>query len=178
MFMSHLFRFKGYPAHFLQIGAYTGDATEWLFDNILTHPESTLTDVDTWEGSDEPEHKTMDWKSVEDFYTDRHQSKIDSGRLRKLKMTSDEYFYTFPEEKYDFVYIDGDHKAATVLRDGLNTLNVIKTGGIIGFDDYTWTMNRGPAFDPKPAIDAVRLCFSDRLVTLELGSQAWLQAIN
>jgi hypothetical protein len=30
---------------FLQIGAYTGDATEWIMDNIITDKTSWLTDV-------------------------------------------------------------------------------------------------------------------------------------
>jgi hypothetical protein len=44
---------------FLQIGAYTGDASTWLLDNILTDPTSFLVDVDTWAGSDEKIHKTL-----------------------------------------------------------------------------------------------------------------------
>ena len=39
--------------NFLQLGAFTGDASVWLLDNILTHPSSHLTDVDTWQGSNE-----------------------------------------------------------------------------------------------------------------------------
>jgi hypothetical protein len=33
----------------LQIGAYTGDATKWMVENILKQPHSFLVDVDTWE---------------------------------------------------------------------------------------------------------------------------------
>ena len=35
----------------LQIGAYCGDASEWLLTNVLTARHSWLVDVDTWEGS-------------------------------------------------------------------------------------------------------------------------------
>ncbi len=45
---------------FLQIGTYTGDASVWLRENVLTNPTSYLTDVDTWEGSDEAVHKEWD----------------------------------------------------------------------------------------------------------------------
>ena len=45
---------------FLQIGAFTGDASVWLVDNILTQKNSVLEDVDIWTGSDEEEHKDMD----------------------------------------------------------------------------------------------------------------------
>ena len=37
--------------HFLQLGAYTGDASVWMAENILTGSNCMLMDVDTWEGS-------------------------------------------------------------------------------------------------------------------------------
>ena len=38
---------------FLQLGAYTGDASVWMAQNILTGSDCILIDVDTWEGSQE-----------------------------------------------------------------------------------------------------------------------------
>jgi hypothetical protein len=68
-FYMHLLRnFAGKPIRSLQIGAYTGDASVWLYENLLTHPESVLIDVDTWEGSDEPVHHQMNWSTVENLY--------------------------------------------------------------------------------------------------------------
>jgi len=53
-FEKHLLPFVGQEGlHFLQLGVYTGDATEFLCKNILTGKNSWLHDVDTWEGSDE-----------------------------------------------------------------------------------------------------------------------------
>jgi hypothetical protein len=46
---------------FLQLGAYTGDASLWLLDNVLTGQNSILIDVDTWQGSDEEVHKQMNF---------------------------------------------------------------------------------------------------------------------
>jgi predicted O-methyltransferase YrrM len=44
-----------------------------------------------------------------------------------------------PFKNYDFIYIDGDHSEDAVYNDGVNALNLIKSGGIILFDDYYWT---------------------------------------
>jgi predicted O-methyltransferase YrrM len=173
-FWSQLTPYAGLELHCLQIGAYTGDATDWLFKNILTDPASTLIDVDTWEGSDEPSHKEMNWQSVEEVYDSRHSELIKSGRLIKKKMTSDEFFAT-NTAKFDFIYIDGDHKAESVLKDGINAVACAKPHAIIAFDDYMWSQHKGPAHDPKPAIDAIRLCYSDRFITLEMGLQVWLR---
>ena len=36
---------------FLQLGVFTGDASVWMLENILTGSNCQLHDVDTWEGS-------------------------------------------------------------------------------------------------------------------------------
>jgi predicted O-methyltransferase YrrM len=172
-FEKYLLPYQGQEVSFLQIGAYTGDATEWLFANVLTNPSSTLTDVDTWEGSDEPAHEQLDWLNVEGTYDLRTLNFQNEKRLIKNKMMSDNFF-TNDDKKYDFIYIDGDHKASSVLQDGINAIARIKPGGIIAFDDYQWSLGKGPAFDPKPAIDAIRLCYSDSLTVFDLGLQAWM----
>jgi predicted O-methyltransferase YrrM len=158
----------------LQIGAYTGDATKWLFTNAFKNVNSTLTDVDTWEGSEEPAHAEMDWHSVEDTYDLKTLSYQNESRLYKEKMTSDEFFkkntYSF-----DFIYIDGDHKAMSVLKDGMNALLCLKPNGILAFDDYMWSLGKGPEFDPKPAIDAILACAQSQFTVLEIGLQVWLQ---
>ncbi len=174
-FEKHLRPYVGDELNCLQIGAYTGDATKWLFDNILTHPNSSLTDVDTWQGSDEPAHKELDWLGVEATYDEKVKEHLASGRLIKKKMNSFDFFHQPIHKRFDFIYVDGDHKASSVLMDGINSLNVLSRGGILVFDDYTWSMQKGPAFDPKPAIDAIRLCYSDVLTTLEMEHQVWLQ---
>lgn len=175
-FKRNLGHLSGRPIKVLQIGAYTGDATEWLINNLLTHPDSTLTDVDPWTGSDEPAHHDMNWGSVEDFYLERHKDSIESGKLIRHKMMSDDFFATVgKDEKYDVIYVDGDHKASTVLRDGANAILHLKDGGIIGFDDYNWTLGRGPAFDPRPAIDAVFICNQDILQVIDIGYQFWVK---
>lgn len=171
-FEKYLLTFSGKKISALQIGAYTGDATEWLMLNVLTSPESSLVDVDTWEGSDERAHKEMNWNSVESVYDSRIE--VYGARVCKNKTTSDEFFET-NNALYDFIYIDGDHTAAAVLKDGVNAVKFIAPGGIIAFDDYLWRSGKGAAYDPYPAINAIMLCFSDKFDVIEAGLQVWLK---
>ena len=175
-FEKYLAPLKGSPIKCLQLGAYTGDATEWMFKNVLTHPEATLIDVDTWEGSDEDVHKSMDWSSVEDVYTSRHQDKIDSGKLKKYKGTTDDFFQS-PEgaQRFDFIYVDADHEAGSTLKDGMNALYRMNPGGILAFDDYTWTSGKGSWADPKPAVNAIMTCYPHITTILNIGAQVWLR---
>lgn len=163
------------PISALQVGAYTGDATVWLFENLLSRNEnSSLVDVDTWGGSDEPEHKAMDWQSVESVYDSKTNHYLESGKLCKVKSTSDEFFDT-NEATYDFIYIDGDHTAAAVLKDGVNAVKFINPKGILAFDDYMWRSGRGASYDPYPSIDAIMTAFQSDFETMEVGLQVWLR---
>jgi hypothetical protein len=89
-------------------------------------------------------------------------------------MTSDEFFKKNPYS-FDFIYIDGDHKAMSVLKDGMNALLCLKPNGILAFDDYMWSLGKGLEFDPKPAIDAILACAQSQFTVLEIGLQVWLQ---
>jgi predicted O-methyltransferase YrrM len=175
-FAAHLSRYNNQKVDFLQLGAYTGDASLWLLENVLTHPESTLTDVDTWEGSDEPEHKEMQWKNVEETYNSKNAKWIQSKKIIKKKMTTDEFFLE-NNKQFDFVYVDADHTAISTLVDGLNGFKALKRGGILAFDDYQWGQVLEPKLRPQPGIDAFLVCYKNKATVLEHGLQVWLQKI-
>jgi predicted O-methyltransferase YrrM len=118
----------------------------------------------------------MDWTSVEDVYTTRHQELINSGRLKKRKETTDDFFQSLEgSQSFDFIYVDADHEAASVLKDGLNALYRINPGGILAFDDYTWASGKGSWADPKPAVDAILKCYPHKTTVLDIGAQVWLR---
>lgn len=173
-FSKHLNLFKDKEINCLQIGTYTGDATMWLFNNILTNTQSTITDVDTWGGSDEEVHKKMDWNEVEELYDSRTEQFREDGRLVKVKNTSDNFFLENPRV-FDFIYVDGDHTAMATLKDGLNAFKVLKPGGILAFDDYTWSSGTGDIMkDPKPGIDAFLLFHKKNISVIEINWQVWV----
>lgn len=178
LFTHSLGEFVDKPTKFLQIGAYTGDASRWLLDNVLTHPEATLTDVDTWEGSDEQAHHVLDWSEVEQHYTSRVSTEISSGKLRKIKSTSAEYFTNF-DDMYDFIYVDGDHTGIGVLADGMDAYDCLNVGGILAFDDYGWNPeNLERHLTPAPAIDAIAILYVGKLQAIHVGYQVWFRKIS
>ncbi len=175
IFNRHLFSKRMEEIHCLQIGAYKGDASAWLMENILIHPKSTLTDVDTWGGSNEVAHDVLDWDEVEQAYDAQTSAYVESGRIIKKKMTSDEFFKLKDSKTlYDFIYIDGDHEAAPVLKDGVNAIDALKIGGILAFDDYQWDAGKGLPYKPRPAIDAIMICYANRVTVVEIDLQVWL----
>jgi predicted O-methyltransferase YrrM len=170
-FERHLAQFKGKPVQFLQIGAFTGDASVWMLENILTHAHATLTDVDTWRGSDENSHHAMDFEDVYSVYTDKTKR---YENVHVFRETSDSFFES-NNMNYDFVYIDGDHTAFGVMRDGMNAFDCLNVGGIIAFDDYHWSEGRGNFYEPRPAVDAFFNITRDKIKVIEIGWQVWIQ---
>jgi predicted O-methyltransferase YrrM len=176
-FASQLYKFKDVKVDFLQLGAYTGDATKWLFENVLTHPESTLTDVDTWEGSDEEAHKQINWQSVESVYDEKNSQWLAEGRLIKKKMTTDEFFAS-NDKQFDFVYVDADHTAMAVLKDGIHGYDYLKVNGILAFDDYRWGAHLPVKDRPQAGVDAFRVAHWNKTSLLEANQQVWLKKIS
>lgn len=173
-FQKHLLGLKDQPIRALQIGAYTGDASVWIAENVLHHEDSVLVDVDTWLGSDEPVHHGMDWSSVETIYDLKTVQWRDKRKIVKYKSTSD-YFFKNNLEQYDFIYIDGDHTSYGVIKDAVNAYEVLKDGGIIAFDDYEWRGGTHPHLRPKKAIDAFLDIYRDRVVVLTHSYQCWIK---
>jgi predicted O-methyltransferase YrrM len=155
------------PLRALQIGTYTGDATEWLIDNCEIE---YLDDVDTWEGSEEKAHDQIDFTSVEDYY----DSRFKDPRITKNKMTSDEFFNR-PHRTYNFIYIDGDHTALQTALDGLNAFKLLEKGGVMAFDDYLWNYNGDPFLEPKRGVDAFLAVCEGQYTIIESGYQLWIE---
>ena len=157
---------------FLQIGVFTGDASVWLMENILTQKDSVLEDVDTWAGSDEAEHNDMDFSDVEKTYDEKVAS---YKNIIKYKTDSTSYLKSLEVPTFDFIYIDGDHTAEGVLRDAVLSWRLLNPGGIIAFDDYTWIDPRGIAYQPKWSIDTFVTIVKEDSEILTVNSQVWLK---
>jgi predicted O-methyltransferase YrrM len=170
--------FQGRPGRFLQIGAYTGDASLWLYDNLLkNNTGSTLVDVDTWEGSDEKVHHQMNWVTVETVYDAKTLAGRSQRKILKYKGTSDSFFKN-NRELYDFIYVDGDHTAYGVMKDATAAYECLKVGGILAFDDYSWSGADDLADRPQMAINAFMQIYRKRVTLIHKGYQLWVKKLG
>jgi len=160
---------------FLQLGAYTGDASLWLAENILTGNYSYLLDVDTWEGSDELDHKSMDFDDVYKTYCNKVYNIECIGCYR---ISTKEFLCSKWNEKevYNFIYIDADHTTVGVLLDAELSWPLLKSGGIMSFDDYTWGHESGdPRLAPMVGIDLFLHRHQGEYELLAKNTQVWLR---
>ena len=161
--------------HALQLGAFSGDASVWILENLLRHSGSTLTDVDTWQGSDETPHHELDFSEVEALYDERVAPF--RAKVKKNKATTQGFFDTNPIGVFDFIYIDADHTASGVLSDAVRSHPLLKPGGIMAFDDYGWHSGIGQYEEPKAGVDAFLSAYGNKYLVLGVGWQFWLRKL-
>lgn len=174
-FNKHLSQYKHLSnLNFLQIGAYTGDASKWILENILTNNTSILTDIDTWQGSEEQAHKTFNWQEIEQLYDSRMSKFSNSRKYRGLSIS----YLKSCDSKFDFIYIDGDHTASGVYQDAIFSFPLLKNQGIMAFDDYLWKHETGDlTLEPKLGIDKFLVEYKHDIKVLTHSYQIWIQKL-
>ena len=157
---------------FLQIGVFTGNASVWLLDNILTDPSSLLVDIDPWCGN-LPHESNYNWDDIQEAY--KEQTASHSKKLQSHKAFSGDWLKANREVKYDFIYIDGDHLPESVALDADLSWDLLKSGGVLAFDDYEWDHPDGTDKNPKPAIDAWLAKHENEIEIFRKGWQIWIR---
>lgn len=160
---------------FLEIGSFQGRSTIWLLENILTNDTSTITCIDTFEGS--IEHTILfenDIKNLFDIFS--HNISKYKNKVNIIKDKSQTALKLI-DEQYDFIYIDGDHKASYVIEDAILSFSLLKKGGIMIFDDYLWFGMKKYIDNPKLAIDAFLEIYADKITVLYKDYQVIIEKI-
>lgn len=155
----------------LEIGSYEGRSTVWIIENMLTE-NGTLICIDTWAGGED--HSGIDFSAVENrFENNIKKAKYGNQRIYKVKGTSVNGLATCitGQHQFDFIYIDGSHVAKDVLTDACMAWPMLKSGGLMVFDDYSWGDSRDILHRPKMAIDSFVNLFAEDLMILSIGSQ-------
>jgi predicted O-methyltransferase YrrM len=55
---------------------------------------------------------------------------------------------------FDFIYVDGSHQRDDVMIDCLGAWRLLRDGGVMLMDDYTWMPDNPDAERVAPAVDA------------------------
>jgi SAM-dependent methyltransferase len=147
--------FKGRPnVRALEIGSYEGRSAIWFLENILTDPSSSIITIDLFNG---PFEQVFD-RNVSGF----------KNQVTKIKAPSHEALRPLKPGSFDFIYVDGSHVAKDVFLDAALSWDLLKPGGVLIFDDYEL---KGPAGEPKPALDAFLNVFNPYVEVKHKGAQ-------
>jgi predicted O-methyltransferase YrrM len=167
MWIEQLKHLKGKPnVHALEIGSFEGRSAIWFLENILIHPGSSITCVDIFE----------DKYAYEEKFDRNVEASGFRDKVRKIKGASQKVLRELAWNSYDVIYIDGSHVAKDVLLDAVLSWDLLKTGGILLFDDYEWQVDRYPPWRrPKLAIDAFTQVFEPYIEVLHKEYQLVLR---
>lgn len=169
-----LLKFKDMELHMLEIGSFEGRSTVWFLENLLLHPKSTITCIDTFQGSSaEPAFKTIDNDQTKKNFL-HNISKFKDKVTVYMGKSSDVLCSITPQ--YHIIYIDGDHRAAHVLADAVLAFRHLYEGGVMIFDDYTG--GREELFSPNQAFTAVNAfmnAYSPYIKIIQFGYQMVIQ---
>lgn len=154
--------YRDRPAQFLEVGSFEGASAIWLLNHLLTHPEARLTCVDN--------NALRRGKRL-------LKNLAASGQAHKadiLWIDSRTVRTHVPDDHFDFVYVDGSHSAPNVLYDVVNAFLICKPGGVVGCDDYEYTVPENGSC-PKEAIDTFLALAGDRVQVTYRGYQLWFR---
>jgi hypothetical protein len=135
----------------LEIGAFEGLTSNYISDNLLSENGKLicvdpLTDVylnDNLSEIDKIKNNT-DFHYFKDQYNrfcNNVREHLDSNKIDLIRELSVDIFPELIEKyenRFDFIYIDGDHRPEGVYIDAINSFKLCKKDGFILFDDYLW----------------------------------------
>lgn len=167
----------------LEIGSFEGASTTWILDNLMSHPESTLTSIDTFEGG--MEHQETDKADEYDIASleSRFRANVAKcehvGKLRVMKAKSDDALLELRGQcaRFDFVYIDASHVAIDVLHDAVMSWRLLNVHGTMVFDDFRWKGYMEDVYNPRIAIQSFLRCVAHEVETKRQESQMWVTRV-
>jgi predicted O-methyltransferase YrrM len=162
---------------FLQVGVYTGDATEYFLKKFSNFQKFTLYDVDTWMTGDSEEMRAFDFERIYSKYLSRFEIELSGSRLVSHRCSSD-YFFAVNKDRFDFIYVDGSHEPKQIIRDAIHSFDSLKPGGILAFDDYLGATELEMHSRPKFALDFFQDLFPGQLEILVKNYQIWFKKLG
>lgn len=132
----------------LEIGTFAGTS---IINMLKMLPNATATTIDRWQNYDEfNNNKSLEIlnkikeNNVENVYFENIKTMNFQDRVETLKGESRDMLLTLIKnnhQKYNFIYVDGSHRAFDCFLDCELSWELLEKEGILAIDDYTYKMN-------------------------------------
>ncbi len=114
----------------LEIGSWFGAGSTQIIGKF----SKELICVDHWQGNENEEHKQIIANTDVFQRFVANTTKFD-GRIKPIRGSSQDICPYLEKNKYDFIFIDGDHRYSSTVQDIKSTLPLLKPGGILAGHD-------------------------------------------
>lgn len=156
-------QFLGPVPRILEIGVYQGRSTCWILEHMLA-PTGVLVSVDPFVDDEidaftaEPVDQSPHWNPQRQELWQANTEEVrapdqvlDLRVGRSYRVLAD---LIQQQHEFDFIYVDGNHSASTVLTDCVMAFGLLRPGGIMLMDDYLWDHDPDWLRRPKMSIDS------------------------
>lgn len=175
---------RGKKLQILEVGAFEGASTTWILDNLMSHPESTMTVIDTFQGGMEHQDNfghedKYELASLEDRFRSNVSKCEHVQKLQIIKANSDQALLDLRRQSamFDFIYIDASHVAIDVLHDAVVSWRILNVHGTMVFDDVSWKGYMEDCYNPRVAIMSFLQCAAQEVESKETESQMWVRKV-
>ena len=171
--ISNIINKFGIPNTIIELGVFEGRTTLWMSDVLSQHnPNLKIYAIDPHEISHD---LVQDIKGVKETFLDNLQQN-EASNIEYINKPSTQGLLDLINQgvKAEFIYIDGDHRASTVLSDLVLAYELLVPGGVILCDDATdWQYvdehgNKAAQLCPRMAIEAFIQCNWHNIKPLQL----------
>jgi predicted O-methyltransferase YrrM len=176
--ISHIVKEYGIPNKICEIGIYEGSTTFWIADNLTPHNENLK--IYAIDSHDISVDLTVDLKQIKKHFEYNMALNSYDNIVYMNKKSEEALIYLINDNiKFDFIYIDGDHRASGVLVDLVLAWKILNINGVILCDDTTtWKYvdknnTTSCQMSPRLAVESFIQCNWHKLNTIKLvdGSQ-------
>ena len=150
----------------LEIGCFEGLSSVFFSDNLLDHPDSTLTCVDPFMTIENNDHKIFLEHNEERNFDNNIKISKNSAKITVKKITSDAFFKE-NTKTFNFIYVDGCHECDFITRDMENSFAALEPNGIMWCDDY----RGGDGIQMKNTMDAFLEKYKGQYTLIHMGYQ-------
>lgn len=164
---------KGIRVYFvLEVGAFEGLTTCYVCDNLL-NPGGRVIVIDPLPD----DHNSLPFGEDNKIFEGQYDRFIRNTKGRPVELIRKESRQVykdknFNEYRFDFIYIDGDHREDAVYYDGVGCFRVLRKGGFMLFDDYEWRA------ETKRGIDKFLRDYDRYLEVVQKGYQVMIKKLQ
>lgn len=138
----------------IEIGVAEGNYSDVIVKNFNL---SKIYLLDAWKNFDVSEYQ--DITNENQFIQDKRylgvveRFKLYGEKVEIIRGDAREEFKRFPDDFFDFVYIDANHKYTAIKEDMNNWYSKVKTGGVFAGHDYMDGIKRTGEYGVKSAVN-------------------------
>jgi len=131
-------KYKYKKINILEIGVYEGDSTKWFLTNVMGNKDSLLYAVDTFDRS--PDFSNINLKKIKKQFITNIKSTKKEQQVKLMETYSYDALVelsTIKNIRFDIVFIETSDQAIHLISDAVLAWNMLNTGGIMIFGNYS-----------------------------------------